>query len=98
MIRLMGLVDLKKVNEDATNMSPEEEKVNIKAQLMSIHNLSKEAYNVLDDQDDPEDWVIDKVQEISKMLNSVHSHLTYEKKKSAELADEISDQVPQRSW
>lgn len=101
-IRLASLLGTSKSSETITEldnmeMSAEEEKANIKAKLMSIHSMAKEAYNVLDDQDDPEDWVLDKVEEIAEMMNSVHSHVRYEKTKASELDDAI-EPTTQRGW
>jgi|APSaa5957512535_1039671.scaffolds.fasta_scaffold59403_3 hypothetical protein len=83
-------------NED-NGMGAEEERKNIKAKLMSIHSMAKEAYNVLDEQDDPEDWVLEQVEEVTKMMNAIHSHLTYMKKKASELDDDI-DVPRQQGW
>ena len=99
-IKLSGFIgkEPKKNLSEADNMmNPEEERANIKAKLMSIHAMAKEAYNVLDDQDDPEDWVLDKVEEIAEMMNSIHSHVKYMKTKAAELDDDI-EPVRQRGW
>lgn len=96
---LLGFSEEEKVVTEIDNMqmSAEEEKANIKAKLMSIHAMAKESYNVLDDQDDPEDWVLEKVEEIADMMNAVHSHVRYMKNKASELDDAI-EPTTQRGW
>lgn len=50
-----------------------------KAQLMKLSTQSSEVYNMIGDGEDLEAWVQDKISKASDYMNSVHSHLQYQK-------------------
>lgn len=95
MIRLMGLVELRPIGSLKREAAPDnvtdsdtppadspdsgDESGMSKAQLMKLSKQSSEVYNMIGDGEDLEAWVQDKVSKASDYMNSVHSHLQYQK-------------------
>ena len=65
------------------NMYEDEEvdKQPLKSYIMSIHKMATELYEMLEDSDDPEDWVVGRMKEAKSAMSSVHGHVTYAKQK-----------------
>ena len=65
------------------NMYEEDEvdKQPIKSYIMSIHKMATELYEMLEDSDDPEDWVVGRMKEARSAMSSVHGHVSYAKQK-----------------
>jgi hypothetical protein len=53
-----------------------------KAQLMKLSKQASELYNMIGDGEELEAWVQDKVSKASDYMNSVHSHMQYQKNKA----------------
>lgn len=72
----------------------------LKGYIKSIHKMAAELYNVLEDTDDPEEWVMEKAKQCDSMLHAIHGHVSYAKDKDriSELERETRDQVRERSW
>lgn len=70
----------------------------IKSYIMSIHKMAAELYNVMEDTDDPEEWVMEKAKTCSELLNAVHGHVTYSKNKAEELNTSARDEIRERGW
>lgn len=92
MIRLMGLVELRPVgslkreavsdnvaDSDTPPADSGDESGMAKAQLMKLSKQASELYNMIGDGEELEAWVQDKVSKGSDYINSVHSHLQYQK-------------------
>jgi hypothetical protein len=95
MIRLTGLVELRPVGSLKREASPDnvadsdtppadsgDESGMAKAQLMKLSKQSSELYNMIGDGEELEAWVQDKVSKASDYMNSVHSHMQYQKNKA----------------
>ena len=65
------------------NMYEEDEvdKQPIKSYIMSIHKMATELYEMLEDSDDPEDWVVGRMKAARSAMSSVHGHGSYAKQK-----------------
>ena len=65
------------------NMYEEDEvdKQPLKSYIMSIHKMATELYEMLEDSDDPEDWVVGRMKEARSAMSSVHGHVSYAKQK-----------------
>lgn len=70
----------------------------LKAYIMSIHKKAAELYNLLDEGDAPEEWVMAQAKEANDMLNSIHGHVSYAKHKSEELATKMKDKLQEKGW
>ena len=53
----------------------------LKSYIMSIHKMATELYEMLEDSDDPEDWVVGRMKEAKSAMSSVHGHVSYAKQK-----------------
>lgn len=73
---------------DEEDDEPGEEERSLKALVKSIHKHAAELYNILDEMDDPEEWVVDKAREAAAAVAEIHSHVDYNKEKAEELASE----------
>lgn len=95
MIRLTGLVELRPVGSLKREASPDnvadndtppadsgDESGMAKAQLMKLSKQASELYNMIGDGEELEAWVQDKVSKASDYMNSVHSHMQYQKNKA----------------
>lgn len=96
MISLRGLVTLKPVNmlkEDEPIHGDANEPSNAgdhegqmaKADLMAISKKAAELYNMVGENEGLEGWVQEKISLAADYINSVHSHLEYEKNKPQSL-------------
>ena len=65
------------------NMYEDEEvdKQPLKSYIMSIHKMAAELYEMLEDSDDPEEWVVGRMKEAKSAMSSVHGHVSYAKRK-----------------
>jgi len=70
----------------------------LKSYIMSIHKMAAELYNVLEDTDDPEEWVMEKAKQCNHLLNTVHGHVSYAKNKVEELDTEVRDRMEEKGW
>jgi hypothetical protein len=70
----------------------------LKSYIMSIHKMAAELYNVLDETDDPEDWVIEQAKECNSLINAIHGHVSYNKKKAEELNSDVGSKAAERGW
>ena len=59
----------------------EGEEVSPQASLMRINKQSAEIFNLLQADNDLEEWVYDKLATASDLINSIHAEISYEKKK-----------------
>ena len=53
----------------------------LKSYIMSIHKQASELYNILDDTEDPEEWVMEKIKGATAAMNAIHGHISYAKDK-----------------
>ena len=82
--------ELESTESIVEGMYEEEEGVDnqpLKSYIMSIHKLATELYEMLDDTDDPEEWVMGRIKEASSALSSIHGHVSYAKKKADSLGE-----------
>ena len=70
----------------------------LKGYIKSIHKMAAELYNVLEDTDDPEEWVMEKAKQCSSLMNSMHGHVTYAKKQVDDLDKNVRDEIKERGW
>ncbi len=72
----------------------------LRGYIKSIHKMAAELYNVLEDTDDPEEWVMEKAKQCDSMLHAIHGHVSYAKDKDrvSELERETRDQVRERGY
>ena len=82
-------------------MYEEEEGVDnqpLKSYIMSIHKLASELYNILDDTEDPEEWVMEKVKGASSAMNAIHGHISYAKDKVEALEGTLGEKPQERGY
>lgn len=63
----------------------EEENRSLKAMIKSIHKHAADLYNLIDEMDDPEEWVMEKAKDCAAKMTEIHSHIDYNKEKAEEL-------------
>ena len=68
----------------------------LKSYIMSIHKLASELYNILDDTEDPEEWVMEKVKGASSAMNAIHGHISYAKDKVEALEGTLGEKPQER--
>lgn len=76
----------------------EEEQRSLKAMIKSIHKHAAELYNLVDEMDDPEDWVLEKAKECAAKVAEIHSHIDYNKEKAEELNTTPGADAMERGW
>lgn len=96
--KLEGKESLESTDLVETIENNENDNRQLKSYIMSIHKQAAELYNILDDNDDPEEWIIDKAKEASALINDVHGHISYAKKKVEELDLDVRDKVEEKGW
>ena len=70
----------------------------LKSYIMSIHKLASELYNILDDTEDPEEWVMEKVKGASSAMNAIHGHISYAKDKVEALEGTPGEKPQERGY
>ena len=70
----------------------------LKSYIMSIHKLASELYNILDDTEDPEEWVMEKVKGASSAMNAIHGHISYAKDKVEALEGMPGEKPQERGY
>ena len=70
----------------------------LKSYIMSIHKLASELYNILDDTEDPEEWVMEKVKGASSAMNAIHGHISYAKDKVEALEGTLGEKPQERGY
>ena len=70
----------------------------LKSYIMSIHKQASELYNILDDTEDPEEWVMEKIKGATAALNAVHGHIAYAKDKVESLEGTPGEKPQERGY
>lgn len=70
----------------------------LKSYIMSIHKMASELYEVLEDTDDPEEWVMEKAKQCDGMLHAIHAHVKYAKEQVTQLDKHPRDRIRERGW
>ena len=70
----------------------------LKSYIMSIHKQASELYNILDDTEDPEEWVMEKVKGASSAMNAIHGHISYAKDKVEALEGTLGEKPQERGY
>ena len=70
----------------------------LKSYIMSIHKQASELYNILDDTEDPEEWVMEKIKSATASMNAVHGHISYAKDKVESLEGTPGEKPQERGY
>ena len=70
----------------------------LKSYIMSIHKQASELYNILDDTEDPEEWVMEKIKSATASMNAVHGHISYAKDKVEALEGTPGEKPQERGY
>ena len=70
----------------------------LKSYIMSIHKQASELYNILDDTEDPEEWVIEKIKSATESMAAVHGHIAYAKDKVESLEGTLGEKPQERGY
>jgi hypothetical protein len=70
----------------------------LKSYIMSIHKQASELYNILDDTEDPEEWVMEKIKSATASMNAVHGHIAYAKDKVESLEGTPGEKPQERGY
>ena len=70
----------------------------LKSYIMSIHKQASELYNILDDTEDPEEWVMEKIKGATAAMNAVHGHIAYAKDKVESLEGTPGEKPQERGY
>ena len=70
----------------------------LKSYIMSIHKQASELYNILDDTEDPEEWVIEKIKSATASMAAVHGHIAYAKDKVESLEGPLGEKPQERGY
>ena len=70
----------------------------LKSYIMSIHKQASELYNILDDTEDPEEWVMEKIKSATASMNAVHGHISYAKDKVEALEGTLGEKPQERGY
>jgi hypothetical protein len=70
----------------------------LKSYIMSIHKQASELYNILDDTEDPEEWVMEKIKSATASMNAVHGHIAYAKDKVESLEGTLGEKPQERGY
>ena len=70
----------------------------LKSYIMTIHKLASELYNILDDTEDPEEWVMEKVKGASSAMSAIHGHISYAKDKVEALEGTLGEKPQERGY
>jgi len=70
----------------------------LKSYIMSIHKQASELYNILDDTEDPEEWVIEKIKSATASMAAVHGHIAYAKDKVESLEGTLGEKPQERGY
>ena len=70
----------------------------LKSYIMSIHKQASELYNILDDTEDPEEWVMEKIKGATAAMNAVHGHIAYAKDKVESLEGTLGEKPQERGY
>ena len=70
----------------------------LKSYIMSIHKQASELYNILDDTEDPEEWVMEKIKSATASMNAVHGHIAYAKGKVESLEGTPGEKPQERGY
>ena len=70
----------------------------LKSYIMSIHKQASELYNILDDTEDPEEWVMEKIKGATAAMNAVHGHISYAKDKVEALEGTPGEKPQERGY
>ena len=70
----------------------------LKSYIMSIHKLASELYNILDDTEDPEEWVMEKIKGATAAMNAIHGHISYAKDKVESLEGTPGEKPQERGY
>lgn len=83
-------------DDDPTDIEGGED--NLKALVKSIHKHAAELYNMCDDMDDPEEWVMEKAKDCASKIREIHGHVDYNKQKAEELPPVPGMDNSDRGW
>ena len=70
----------------------------LKSYIMTIHKLASELYNILDDTEDPEEWVMEKIKGATAAMNAIHGHISYAKDKVESLEGPPGEKPQERGY
>ena len=70
----------------------------LKSYIMSIHKQASELYNILDDTEDPEEWVMEKIKGATAAMNAIHGHISYAKDKVESLEGTPGEKPQERGY
>ena len=70
----------------------------LKSYIMSIHKQASELYNILDDTEDPEEWVMERIKSATASMNAVHGHIAYAKDKVESLEGTPGEKPQERGY
>ena len=70
----------------------------LKSYIMSIHKQAAELYNILDDTEDPEEWVMEKIKSATASMNAIHGHISYAKDKVESLEGTPGEKPQERGY
>ena len=70
----------------------------LKSYIMSIHKQASELYNILDDTEDPEEWVMEKIKSATASMNAIHGHISYAKDKVESLEGTPGEKPQERGY
>lgn len=72
----------------------DESETSVKANVMALHDMTKEIYNLLEESDQLEEWVVGTIADCTAQLNAVHAHVVYTKKNMDKLDTSRSINTP----
>ncbi len=84
------------LDEDGDEDGPDER--SLKAMIKAIHKHAAELYNIVDEMDEPEEWVLEKAKDCAAKIAEIHSHIDYNKDKAEELGTTPGADSIERGW